>query len=131
MGLGVNQGRLKALSDTPNCVSSQAVLYPGHAQQSYAQIDPLPFKPEGAEASLAALALALKSLEGVTIVEQSPGYLRAQAQTRWLKFTDDLEFWVNPEHQVIELRSASRLGRKDFDVNRDRIEALRLAYTAP
>ena len=59
-----------------------------------------------------------------------PGYVRAEAQTRWLKFTDDLEFWVNPEHQVIELRSASRLGQMDFAANRNRIEALRSAYLA-
>jgi uncharacterized protein (DUF1499 family) len=41
-----------------------------------------------------------------------------------------MEFWVNPERQVIEVRSASRLGRKDFGVNRQRIEALRRAYLA-
>jgi uncharacterized protein (DUF1499 family) len=31
---------------------------------------------------------------------------------------------------VIELRSASRIGRKDFGVNRQRIEAIRAAYLA-
>lgn len=128
--LGVTQGRLKALSNTPNCVSSQALLYPGHAQERYAQIDPLPLKAAGAEASLAALAQALHTMDGVSIVEQTSDYVRAQAQTRWLKFTDDLEFWFNPERQVIELRSASRLGRKDFSANRNRIEALRSAYLA-
>lgn len=131
--LGVNHGRLKALSSTPNCVSSQAELYPGHAQQAYAQIASFPLKPgvTGAtEASLTALTRALQGMDGVSIVEQAPGYVRAQAQTRWLKFTDDLEFWINPERQVIELRSASRLGRKDFSANRIRIEALRAAYTA-
>jgi uncharacterized protein (DUF1499 family) len=54
----------------------------------------------------------------------------AQAQTRWLKFVDDLEFWFNPASGVIELRSASRLGRKDFGANRQRIEAIRAAYLA-
>lgn len=129
-GLGVTEGRLKALSNAPNCVSSQAALYPGHAQQSFAQIDPLPLKPGGSEASLTALTQALQGMDGVSIVEQSPDYVRAQAQTHWLKFTDDLEFWINPERQVIELRSASRLGKKDFNANRNRIEALRSAYAA-
>jgi uncharacterized protein (DUF1499 family) len=63
-------------------------------------------------------------------VEQRPDYLYAQAQTRWLKFVDDLEFWANPNTSVIELRSASRLGREDFGVNRQRIEAIRAAYLA-
>lgn len=128
--LGVNQGRLKALSDTSNSVSSQADLYPGHAQQSHAQIDPLPWKPGGAGPSLAALEQSLQSMEGISIVETTPDYVRAQAQTRWLKFTDDLEFWVNAERQVIELRSASRTGLMDFGANRNRIESLRSAYAA-
>ena len=67
---------------------------------------------------------------GIEVVEQRPDYLYAQAQTRWLKFVDDLEFWVNPASGVIELRSASRIGRKDFGVNRQRVEAIRAAYLA-
>lgn len=128
--LGVTQGRLKPLSNTPNCVSSQASLYTGHVQERYAQIDPLPAKPAGSEASLAALARVLQAMDGVSIVEQNDSYVRAEAQTRWLKFTDDLEFWFNPERQVIELRSGSRLGQMDFAANRNRIEALRSAYLA-
>jgi uncharacterized protein (DUF1499 family) len=31
---------------------------------------------------------------------------------------------------MVELRSASRLGRKDFGVNRARIETIRAAYLA-
>jgi uncharacterized protein (DUF1499 family) len=41
-----------------------------------------------------------------------------------------VEFWVNPAKGVIDLRSASRLGREDFGVNRVRVEAIRAAYTA-
>ena len=128
--LGVSQGRLKALSNTPNCVSSQAHLYPGHPQQTYAQIDPLPLKAAGPQASLSALSQVLQAMNGVTVTDVQRGYVRAEARTRWLKFTDDLEFWVNPERQVIEVRSASRLGQMDFATNRSRIEALRPAYLA-
>jgi uncharacterized protein (DUF1499 family) len=41
---------------------------------------------------------------------------------------DDLEFWLNPTLGVIEVRSASRLGREDFGTNRQRIERIRSAY---
>ncbi|MDP2415874.1 MAG: DUF1499 domain-containing protein, partial [Hydrogenophaga sp.] len=54
----------------------------------------------------------------------------AQAQTRWLKFVDDMEFWVNPAGGVMDVRSASRLGREDFGANRKRVEELRAAYLA-
>ena len=35
-----------------------------------------------------------------------------------MKFVDDLERWVDPVNQVVQVRSASRMGRKDFGVNR-------------
>jgi uncharacterized protein (DUF1499 family) len=41
-----------------------------------------------------------------------------------------VEFWVNPAKGVIDVRSASRLGREDFGVNRARVEAIRAAYQA-
>ena len=75
-------------------------------------------------------ASVLQAMPGVTVVEQKDNYLRAQAQTRWLKFIDDLEFWIDPQQTRIEVRSASRLGRKDFGVNRQRLEAIRAAYLA-
>lgn len=128
--LGVKDGRLKAPSLTRNSISSQAALYPDHPQKGYAAIEPLPLKSGDVVASLTALSQALQSVPGVTVVDQQPDYLYAQAQTRWLKFVDDLEFWVNPVAGVIELRSASRLGREDFGANRQRMEAVRIAYLA-
>lgn len=128
--LGVKNGRLKPPSLTRNSVSSQAALHPEHPQRTYASIEALPFKPGGSAESLKALEAALHAMPGITVVERKPDYLYAQAQTRWLKFVDDLEFWVNPANAVIELRSASRLGREDFGVNRQRMEALRAAYLA-
>ncbi|MCO5096888.1 MAG: DUF1499 domain-containing protein, partial [Rhodocyclaceae bacterium] len=77
-----------------------------------------------------ALAAVLHAMPNMTVVERKPDYLHAEAQTRWLKFVDDLEFWANPALGVIDVRSASRLGRKDLGANRKRIEAIRSAYLA-
>ena len=128
--LGVTNGRLKPPSLTRNSVSSQSRLFPGHPQQAYAAIEPLPLRDGNAAASMQTLSTVLQAMPGVTIVEQHPDYLYAQAQTRWLRFVDDVEFWVDPAGGVIELRSASRLGREDFGVNRQRIDAVRAAYLA-
>ena len=128
--IGVKDGRLKPPSPTRNSVSSQAALMPDHPQRAYASVEPLPFKAGGVAASMKALAAVLGTMPGVSVVEQRPDYLYAQAQTRWLKFVDDVEFWANPASNVIELRSASRLGREDFNVNRQRIEKIRAAYLA-
>jgi uncharacterized protein (DUF1499 family) len=128
--LGVHNGRLKPPSLTPNSVASQASLYPDHPQRAYAEIHPLPLKAGSGPASIQALAAVLTAMPGIRVVEQRPDYLRAEAETRWMRFTDDLEFWFDPGRKVIELRSASRLGRKDFGVNRERIEAIRAIWLA-
>jgi uncharacterized protein (DUF1499 family) len=128
--LGVNQGRLKAPSVSPNSVSSQASLHPGHPQAAYAAIEALPFKQGGAEASVQAVLTVLKDMPGVHVVQHQNVYVYAQAHTRWLQFVDDVEFWANPERQVVELRSASRLGYADLGANRARMERVRSAYLA-
>jgi uncharacterized protein (DUF1499 family) len=128
--LGVSNGRLKPPSLTRNSVSSQSNLHAGHPQQADAAVDPLPLRAGSAAASMQTLASVLQAMPGVTIVEQRPDYLYAQAQTRWLRFVDDVEFWADPAASVIEVRSASRLGREDFGVNRRRIGAVRAAYLA-
>lgn len=126
--LGVEAGRFKPPSPTPNSVSSQAGLYPEHPQRGYAAIAPLPLNGKDAVRAMQLLAEVLLATPGVTLVERRADYLRAEARTRWLRFVDDLEFWFDPASGAIELRSASRLGRKDFGVNRKRIEAVRAAY---
>lgn len=128
--IGASNGRLKPPSPTRNSVSSQAALYPDHPQRDYADIKPLPVKAGAAALSLQALTAVLQSMPGIRVVEQRADYLHAEAETPWLKFVDDLEFWLDPARGVIELRSASRLGREDFGVNRQRIEAIRAAYLA-
>ena len=45
-------------------------------------------------------------------------------------FVDDLELQVDPTARVIHVRSASRLGHRDFGVNRARVESLRAAFAA-
>ncbi len=123
--LGVKDGRLKPPSRTANSVSSQAALHDGAL--ATARIDPIRFSGDGATALTRIGAIVLK-MPGARIVQSGPDYLYVQFQTRWLKFVDDTEFHVAPGESVIHVRSASRIGRKDFDVNRARIEAIRAAF---
>lgn len=113
--LGLHDGHLSACPDSPNCVNSQA-SDPRHA------IAPLPLKgsPEQTQAQLKAV---LGSEQRVRLVEEAPGYLRAEFSSRLMRFVDDVEFNIGAT--AVEVRSASRLGYKDFDVNRERIEHLR------
>ena len=127
--LGVKNGRLKPPSNTPNSVSSQAALYPGHPMQLEAKIAPLPLRGDAA-ATLRGLQRLVAAQPGASVVEQGADYLYAQFKTPTLQFVDDVEFWVDPAAGVVQLRSASRIGRKDFGVNRARIESLRAQWAA-
>lgn len=124
--LGVRQGRLKPPSITPNSVSSQADLYPEHPRHRSAQVAPLG-RPGQARATLATVAEIVAQMPGAKVVVHRPDYLYAQFTSTWLKFVDDVEFWADPQAQVVQVRSASRLGRSDFDVNRERVEVIRRA----
>jgi uncharacterized protein (DUF1499 family) len=125
--LGVQQGRLKRPALTPNSVSSQAALYPDHPQLDYARMEPFHFRGDGLLA-IAKIADILQSMDRTVLVTREPGYLYAQCSTQMLKFTDDIEFWLDTDAGVIQVRSASRLGRKDFGVNRERIEMIRAQF---
>ena len=126
--LGVREGKLKPPSKTPNSVSSQAALWPGHEQLAYANIAPLALVgsgPDAAAATLAKLQAAVQTMPGAAVVKAETGYLYVTFTTPVLKFTDDVEFWFDPAAGVVQVRSSSRLGRKDFGVNRARVEAIR------
>ena len=127
--LGVHDGRLKSPSMTENSVSSQAALYPGHPQRRYAEIAPLPVKGDG-YATLARIKTIVEHMAGAKVVKSERDYLYVQFTTPLMKFVDDAEFWFDPANNVIQVRSASRVGRSDFGVNRKRIEAVRAALAA-
>lgn len=125
--LGVNDGRLKPPSYTPNSVSSQAYLYPDHPQRGYADIAPLTYQGDS-QTAIKRLSQVLRNMPKTSVITEANDYIYAQSTTATLKFTDDLEFWANPTEQVIHVRSSSRLGRKDFATNRTRIEKIRAQF---
>ncbi|PIN24663.1 hypothetical protein CDL12_02603 [Handroanthus impetiginosus] len=62
------------------------------------------------------------------VAEQRDDYVRVEYESPFLGFVDDVEFWFPPgEKSIVQYRSASRLGHFDFDMNRKRIKALRVA----
>jgi uncharacterized protein (DUF1499 family) len=128
--LGVRDGRLKPPSDTPNSVTSQASLYPDHPQRAYAQIAPLPLKGTGPQ-TISRLRALIETTPGAVIVKAEEAYLYAQFTTRLMKYVDDVEFWFDPAANVVQVRSASRLGHGDLGANRARIEDLRARLAAP
>ena len=109
--LGVKDGRLAPCRRTPNCVSSQAD--PADAEHYIAPL----------RGSIEDVRKAVESLPRTTIVSSTSNYLYAEFRSKLLGFVDDVEFF--DDGAAIQVRSASRLGRRDFHVNRKRIERLR------
>jgi uncharacterized protein (DUF1499 family) len=66
---------------------------------------------------------AVESLPRATIVSEKQNYLHAEFRSKLLGYVDDVEFFYDGD--AIQVRSASRLGRRDFGVNRNRVERLR------
>lgn len=128
--LGWRNGRLKPPSTTPNSVSSQADLYPGHPRRTEARIEPLAYRGDPA-AAMRRLAKLVAGLPGAQVRQSEPGYLYATFTTPLMHFVDDVEFALDPTQPgVIQVRSASRLGHGDWGLNRRRIEDIRARFAA-
>jgi uncharacterized protein (DUF1499 family) len=115
--LGVRDGRFTAArSWKPNWVSSQVEAGDPH------YIAPLKVAGDAA-AAIQRVAQAVGARPRAQVVEQKGNYLYAEFSTALMGFTDDVEF--HADGNVVHVRSSSRLGIRDFDVNRKRVEALR------
>jgi uncharacterized protein (DUF1499 family) len=107
-------GPLQPCPSTPNCVSTEAT-------DALHGMPALPFTGSAQEAQTRARS-ALLVEPRTRIVTERPGYLHAEARSRLWRFVDDVEVLVDADARVVRFRSASRLGRKDFGVNRARME---------
>jgi uncharacterized protein (DUF1499 family) len=122
--LGVRNGQLKAPSHTNNSVSSQAALHPNSPMRAKAEIAALPMTGD-TQATMARLQAVVAAMPGAQIITAEPTYLYAQFTTRLMKYVDDVEFSIDEPAKLVQVRSASRLGKEDLNANRDRIEAIR------
>ena len=122
--LGIKEGKLSGPKQTPNSVVSDSV-----ATTHPAYIAPIAFTGD-AKAAMSKLTAIVKSMEGATLMEATDAYLCAEFKSKTMRYTDDFEARVDAAANVIHVRSASRLGKRDFDVNRQRVEIIRAKFAA-
>lgn len=120
--IGVKNGKLTSCPSSPNCVSSQD-------SDAEHQIEPLAYTGNSKEA-FDRLKSIVKSLDQVKIVEEKSDYLYAEFTSKLMGFVDDVEFYLDESAEVIQVRSASRLGQSDLGVNRQRIQTIRSKFSA-
>jgi uncharacterized protein (DUF1499 family) len=117
--LGVTDGNLAICPPTPNCVSSQ-VSDPDH------HIDPINFTGDKSTVKQV-LVKVLNVVPNTVITEETDDYIRTESTSKIFGFIDDAEFYFPPDQNIIQIRSAARLGESDLGVNRRRLEQIRLA----
>lgn len=122
--LGVtSDGRLAPLPSAPHAVGSQAT------EGDKKAIAPLMVTGDKGT-YMARLAAVVADMSGAKIVKQDARYVYAEFTTSMMGFVDDVEFALQADGQRVDVRSSSRIGYYDFDANRNRIEALRVAMQA-
>ncbi len=119
--LGVTDGKLAPCPSTPNCVCSYTD--PTDAQHSIA---PIACKSSGT--AIATLKSIIEAMERTAIIHISGDYLCAEFTSALMGYVDDVEFYINAGTSVINVRSASRLGKSDLGANRKRVEAIRAKF---
>jgi uncharacterized protein (DUF1499 family) len=120
--LGVNDGTLCKPKRTPNSVVSECVE-PTHP----AYIAPIAFTGDS-NAAMEKLKSVIQAMANSRIIVAEERYLYAEFRTPKMRYVDDFEARIDSEAKLIHLRSASRLGKRDFDVNRNRVEAIRKKF---
>ncbi len=118
--LGVHDGRLAPPKRTPNNVSSQT----DKIADAQHYIEPLRYSGD-AQIAWAALRRVIDGMPRAKVIAAEPDYLYAEFTSKLMGFVDDTEFYLDRKAGVIQVRSASRLGRGDHSVNRGRIEYIR------
>ena len=112
-------GRLAPVRPLPNAVSSQC-----EPRDSVHYVEPLRVRGEP-DVAWVRLVVAVREMRGCRVVEERSDYLCVEFCSRFFGFVDDVEFTLHAVAGLIHVRSAARLGRSDFGVNRRRVESIR------
>jgi uncharacterized protein (DUF1499 family) len=119
INIGVTNGKLAVCAATPNCVNSQApTIDSQHAIAPLAMSGDIP-------TTIANLKQVIQAMPGTNIIKETNNYLYVEFTSKLMRFVDDVEFYLDNDTKMIQVRSASRLGESDLGVNRQRIEAIR------
>ena len=117
--IGINNGKLTTCPGTPNCVNSQAPI-----TDKEHEIAPLLLSGDISSA-MTNLKQVVRSMPRTNIVKETNNYLHVEFASKLMGFVDDVEFYIDNDGKMIQVRSASRLGESDLGVNRQRIEEIR------
>jgi len=114
--LGVEDGKLVDMPQTPNAVSSQTT-------DEGKKVAPFPYK-ESLQLTKDGINLAVKAYGNAKILEEKSNYIHLVFTTGLMRYKDDVEFYFDDQDKVVHYRSASRIGYSDMGKNRERYNTL-------
>ena len=119
---GLVNNQLTPCPSWPRCVSSVSA-------EAERRVEPFQLQPPFDARWDDAIA-TLAAMPRTRIVTRDKRYVHAEVTSPWGIYTDDLEMLLDRSRGRVDVRSSARLGYYDFEVNRERVEALREALAA-
>ncbi len=116
--LGLHDGVLRPCPESPNCLCSEAhtqgddVHYTAPIQGDKAMWDKLQ---------------SVIQAQGGEVITDNGDYKHYIFSTPVMHYVDDVELRFDEASHLIHIRSASRIGRKDFGVNQARMDNIKQA----
>jgi len=116
--LGLKNEQLLPCPDSPNCVCSEK-----HTQND---VEHFIQAIKGDKITWDKLKPIIQT-QGGKIVQEDADYIHATFRSAVFQYVDDVELRLDEAGSTIHIRSASRMGRSDFGVNRARVETIKKA----
>jgi len=111
---GLVNSKLTPCSHKPNCICTE---YPDDTSHFTDAI-------KTNDLNIDNISKIIASTGGVIITTEE-SYIAATYTSSFFRYVDDLEIRIEPENQLIHIRSASRVGHSDMGINLKRIKNLR------
>ncbi len=118
---GLVEAKLAKCPEKPNCICTE---FPSDISHYMTPIDL-------SQTGLRDVRVKLKTVvdkTGGSIRAEDDNYLVATFTSSIFGFVDDLEFRIDADQKLIQLRSASRVGYSDRGVNRKRVAQIKMLF---
>ena len=111
---GIVNNQLSPCPDTPNCISTE------FEDDSSHYTDAIKYTAENNENIMQTIIEVIKETDG-SVIKTDTDYISATYTSSIFRYVDDFEIRLDKDNQLIQIRSASRVGRSDFGANLKRI----------
>ncbi len=118
---GLQNNQLSPCPASPNCINTE------YAEDSEHYIAAIAYQNKSTDDIIQLLQQTI-AVSGGRITMHKGHYIAATYTTRLFRYVDDVEFRIDPQQQLIHIRSASRQGHSDLGANRKRAQSIKQVF---